>query len=191
MKKISRKTRETDISLSLCLYGKGSYKINTQVPFLTHMLEQLSRHSDIDIELDVEGDIQIDAHHITEDCGIVLGRAVNAALGDKKGIARFGHAFGVLDEALVRVVIDLSGRPFSEVNLDLKKQKAGNFDLELVDEFLHGFARSGGFTLHVDRIKGKNNHHIAEAAFKGLALALKTAIKKEGSTVKSTKGTLK
>jgi len=191
MKKLKRKTKETDISLSLCLYGKGTYKVNTQVPFLTHMLEQLSKHSDMDIELDVEGDIQIDAHHITEDCGIVLGRAVNTALDDKKGIARFGHAFGVLDEALVRVVIDLSGRPFSEVNLDLKKEKAGNFDLELVDEFLHGFARSGGFTLHVDKIKGKNNHHIAEAAFKGLALAVKAALKKEGSSVKSTKGTLK
>lgn len=190
MKKVKRKTKETDISLSLCVYGNGEYKINTQVPFFTHMMEQVSRHSDMDLELEVEGDIAVDAHHIVEDCGIVLGKSLNAALNDKKGIARFGHAYGVLDEALVRVVIDLSGRPFSDVNLELKKEKAGNFDLELVDEFLHGFARSGGFTLHVDKIKGKNNHHIAEAAFKGLALALKAAVKKEGKSVKSTKGSL-
>jgi imidazoleglycerol-phosphate dehydratase len=188
--KTSRKTRETDIELSLSVYGKGEYKINTQVPFLTHMLEQLSRHSGMDIELSVKGDIEIDAHHITEDTGIVLGKALAQALGDKCGIRRFGSAYGVLDEAVVRIVLDLSGRPYLGYVLDLKKQKSGNFDMELVEEFFNGFVRGGNITLHVDQIKGKNTHHIAEAAFKGLAIALKDACIKEGDTIKSTKGTL-
>lgn len=187
---IKRKTKETDIDLSLCVNKSGSYKIDTQVPFLTHMIEQLSRHSNVDIALKVKGDIKIDAHHITEDTGIVIGKALAKALGDKKGIARFGSAYGVLDEALVRVVLDLSGRTYCEANLDLKEKKTGNFDTELIEEFFHGFARGGNLTLHVDQIKGKNTHHIAEAAFKGLALALKAALKKDGITVKSTKGSL-
>ncbi|PKL91006.1 MAG: imidazoleglycerol-phosphate dehydratase HisB [Candidatus Goldiibacteriota bacterium HGW-Goldbacteria-1] len=187
---IKRKTKETDIDLSLGVNKSGAYKIDTQVPFLTHMIEQLSRHSNVDIALKVKGDIQIDAHHITEDTGIVIGKALAKALGDKKGIARFGSACGVLDEALVRVVLDLSGRTYCEVNLDLKEKKTGNFDTELIEEFFHGFARGGNLTLHVDQIKGKNTHHIAEAAFKGLALALKAALKKDGITVKSTKGSL-
>jgi imidazoleglycerol-phosphate dehydratase len=187
---IKRKTKETDIDLSLCVNKSGAYKIDTQVPFLTHMIEQLSRHSNVDIFLKVKGDIQIDAHHITEDTGIVIGKALAKALGDKKGIVRFGSACGVLDEALVRVVLDLSGRTYCEVNLNLKEKKTGNFDTELIEEFFHGFARGGNLTLHVDQIKGKNTHHIAEAAFKGLALALKAALKKDGVTVKSTKGSL-
>ncbi|MBN2753888.1 MAG: imidazoleglycerol-phosphate dehydratase HisB [Candidatus Goldbacteria bacterium] len=187
---IKRKTKETDIDLLLGVNKSGAYKIDTQVPFLTHMIEQLSRHSNVDIVLKVKGDIQIDAHHITEDTGIVIGKALAKALGDKKGIARFGSACGVLDEALVRVVLDLSGRTYCEVNLDLKEKKTGNFDTELIEEFFHGFARGANLTLHVDQIKGKNTHHIAEAAFKGLALALKDALKVDGKTVKSTKGSL-
>jgi len=187
---IKRKTKETDIDLSLAVNKSGAYKIDTQVPFLTHMIEQLSRHSNVDISLKVKGDIQIDAHHITEDTGIVIGKALAKALGDKKGIARFGSACGVLDEALVRVVLDLSGRTYCEVSLNLKEKKTGNFDTELIEEFFHGFARGGNLTLHVDQIKGKNTHHIAEAAFKGLALALKAALKKEGNSIKSTKGSL-
>jgi len=187
---VKRKTKETDIDLSLAVNKSGAYSIDTQVPFLTHMIEQLSRHSNMDISLKVKGDIQVDAHHITEDTGIVIGKALAKALGDKKGIARFGSAYGVLDEALVRVVLDISGRTYCDVNLCLKEKKTGNFDTELIEEFFHGFARGGNLTLHVDQLKGKNTHHIAEAAFKGLALALKAALKKDGNSIKSTKGSL-
>jgi len=186
---IDRKTNETQIKLKLDVDGKGKYKIKTQEPFLTHMLEQLSKHSGIDIDLQAKGDVEVDSHHITEDSGIAIGSALAKALGRKKGIKRFGAA-GVLDEALCRVVLDISGRPYLDYNVKLPLKKIGTFDTELVEEFLRGFVRGGSVTLHVDRIKGKNTHHIIESVFKGLALALKEAVRVEGKKVPSTKGKL-
>jgi imidazoleglycerol-phosphate dehydratase len=186
---IIRKTKETDISMTVNLDGRGKYSINTNEPFLTHMLEQLSKHSSIDISVKAEGDVAIDAHHLTEDLGIVLGQAILKALGDKKGIKRFGSA-GVLDEALCRVVLDISGRTHLGYGLKLATKKIGTFDTELAEEFFNGFTRGGLLTLHVDQLKGKNTHHILEAAFKGLALALKEAVKVEGRSLPSTKGKL-
>jgi imidazoleglycerol-phosphate dehydratase len=186
---IIRKTKETDITISVNLDGKGVYSIKTNEPFLTHMMEQLSKHSGIDIKLSAKGDTEIDAHHLTEDLGITLGQAILKALGNKKGIKRFGSA-GVLDEALCRVVIDLSGRTYLGYDLDLKVKRIGTFDTELIEEFFNGFTRGGLLTLHVDQLKGKNTHHILEAAFKGLALSLKEAVKIEGKALPSTKGSL-
>jgi len=185
-----RKTRETSITAKLNVNGKGKYKIKTQIPFLTHMLEQLSKHSRIDIDMTAKGDVEVDAHHITEDVGIVIGEAIIKAIGDKRGIRRFGSAQGVLDEALCRVVVDISGRTFLDFNLQPGKKRIGNFDTELIEEFFSGLARGGKMTLHVDQIKGKNTHHIIEAAFKGLALALKEALTVEGKGLPSTKGKL-
>jgi len=182
-----RRTKETDIKLLIVnLDGQGIYSIKTNEPFLNHMLEQLSRHSGIDIALDALGDVEIDSHHLVEDVGIALGRAINQALGDKKGIKRFGSA-GVLDEALVRVVVDFSGRTYCDVNLDLETKRIGSFDTELVEEFFNGFARGAVLTLHVDKLKGKNTHHTIEAAFKGLAIALRDAIAVIGKRLPSTK----
>jgi imidazoleglycerol-phosphate dehydratase len=186
---IARKTKETGITLRINLDGTGKYRIRTNEPFLTHMLEQLSKHSGIDMTVTAKGDTGIDAHHLTEDLGITLGQAIAKALGNKKGIKRFGSA-GVLDEALCRVVIDLSGRAYLDYNLKLGTKKIGNFDTELVEEFFNGFIRGGCFTLHVDQLKGRNTHHILEAAFKGLALALKEAVAVSGRSLPSTKGRL-
>jgi imidazoleglycerol-phosphate dehydratase len=186
---IKRTTKETDIKLSVNLDGRGKYKIKTNEPFLTHMLEQLSKHSGIDIIATAKGDVEIDAHHLTEDLGITLGQAIAKALGNKKGIKRFGSA-GVLDEALCRVVIDLSGRAYLDYTLKLSTKRIGDFDTELIEEFFNGFVRGGSFTLHVDQLKGKNTHHILEAAFKGLALALKDAVLVVGKALPSTKGKL-
>ena len=186
---IKRKTAETEIQLTINLDGKGRYSIKTNEPFLNHMMEQLSKHSGIDISLRAKGDTEIDAHHLTEDVGIVLGRALGEALADKKGIRRFGSA-GVLDEALVRVVLDFSGRTYLDCNLKLQTKKVGNFDTELVEEFLFGLARGANMTLHVDQLKGKNTHHVIEALFKGLALALKQAVAVVGNRLPSTKGIL-
>jgi imidazoleglycerol-phosphate dehydratase len=186
---IKRKTKETDIKLGINLDGRGKYRIRTNEPFLTHMLEQLSKHSGIDMSVSAKGDTEIDAHHLTEDLGIVLGAAIQKALGNKKGIRRFGSA-GVLDEALVRVVIDLSGRAYLDYNVDLKIKRIGGFDTELIEEFLNGFVRGGSFTLHVDKLKGRNTHHILEAVFKGLATALKDAKAVTGKGLPSTKGKL-
>ncbi len=187
---IIRKTKETDIKLSVNLDGTGKYSVKTNEPFMTHMLEQLSKHSGIDMTAAAKGDVEIDAHHLTEDLGITLGQAIAKALGDKKGIKRFGSA-GVLDEALCRVVLDLSGRAYISYNVKLNVKKIGTFDTELVEEFFNGFARGGEFTLHIDQLKGKNTHHILEAVFKGFALALKDAVKAEGKSLPSTKGRLK
>jgi imidazoleglycerol-phosphate dehydratase len=186
---VKRRTKETDITMTVNLDGTGKYSIKTNEPFLTHMLEQLSKHSSIDISVDASGDVGVDSHHLTEDIGIVLGEAVIKALGDKKGIKRFGSA-GVLDEALCRVVLDISSRTYLGYGLDLKLKRIGSFDTELVEEFFHGFTRGGMLTLHVDRLKGKNTHHILEAAFKGLAIALKEAVKIDGSALPTTKGKL-
>lgn len=186
---VERSTKETSIKCSVNLDGTGKRSIKTNEPFLNHMLDQLSKHSSIDIELSGKGDVEIDSHHLTEDCGIVIGEAVVKALGDKKGIKRFGSA-GVLDEALVRVVLDFSGRTYCDVNLKLSTHRVGNFDTELVEEFLNGFARGAVMTLHVDQLKGKNTHHVIEAAFKGLAIALKEAVRVVGKELPSTKGKL-
>ena len=185
--RIIRKTKETDIKLlKVNLDGQGIYSIKTNEPFLNHMLEQLSRHSGIDITLDAVGDVEIDSHHLAEDVGIAIGRAINEALGDKKGIKRFGSA-GVLDEALVRVVVDFSGRTYCDVNMKFDTKRIGTFDTELVEEFFNGFARGGVLTLHVDKLKGKNTHHTIEAAFKGLAIALRDAVSVIGNRLPSTK----
>lgn len=186
---IKRKTKETDIKLSVNLDGRGKYNIRTNEPFLTHMLEQLSKHSGIDVTAEATGDIEIDAHHLTEDLGITLGQAIAKALGNKKGIKRFGSA-GVLDEALCRVVIDLSGRAYLDYNLKLKTKRIGDFDTELIEEFFNGFVRGGSFTLHIDQLKGRNTHHILESVFKGLALALREAKAVIGKSLPSTKGRL-
>lgn len=185
----SRKTNETDIVFGINLDGTGKYSIKTNEPFLTHMLEQLSKHSGIDMVIAAKGDTQIDAHHLTEDLGITLGQVLAKALGNKSGIRRFGSA-GVLDEALCRIVIDLSGRTYLDYNVKLAVKKIGTFDTELVEEFFNGFTRGGNVTLHIDLLKGKNTHHILEAIFKGFALALREAISINGKSLPSTKGTL-
>jgi imidazoleglycerol-phosphate dehydratase len=186
---IERNTKETSIKCLVNLDGTGKRSIKTNEPFLNHMLDQLSKHSSIDLDLSGKGDVEIDSHHLSEDCGIVIGQAIVKALGDKKGIKRFGSA-GVLDEALVRVVLDFSGRTYCDVNLKLNTKKVGTFDTELVEEFLNGLARGAVMTLHVDQLKGKNTHHVIEAVFKGLALALKDAVRVVGKELPSTKGKL-
>lgn len=185
-----RKTKETSIAIEMCIDGQGKYSINTQVPFLTHMLEQISRHSLIDMKIKATGDSDIDAHHITEDIGITLGDAIQDAIGNKKGIKRFGFAYGVMDEALARVALDFSGRPYLNFNLRLSKKRIGNFDTELVEEFFQGFSRGAKMTLHIDGIKGGNTHHSIEAVFKGFALALRDAVNVQGKGLPSTKGSL-
>ncbi|MFP4465962.1 MAG: imidazoleglycerol-phosphate dehydratase HisB [Candidatus Goldiibacteriota bacterium] len=185
--RVKRKTKETEIDITLKIDGRGKYSIDTNEPFLTHMLEQLSRHSGISMKIKAAGDVEIDSHHLAEDTGIALGMAVNEALGDKKGIKRFGSA-GILDEALVRVALDISGRPYADINMDLKVQRIGSFDTELVEEFFKGFASGAALTLHIDQLKGKNTHHIIEAAFKGLAVSLREAVAVCGDSAASTKG---
>ena len=192
--KIHRKTSETDIQVELNIdktQGTGVPNINTGVGFLDHMLSALSKHGGFDIFLRCNGDLHIDDHHSVEDCGIALGQAFKMALGELRGIARYGYAFAPLDESLARTVVDISGRPFADVNLDLKREKLGDLSCEMVPHFLYSFAMNAGITLHVDVIKGVNDHHKAESAFKSLALALKMATKLTGSTeVPSTKGVL-
>jgi len=184
--KIKRETTETKIDIKINLDGKGRYKIVTNEPFLTHMLEQLSKHSGIDIKINATGDVNIDSHHLAEDIGITLGTSVLKALGNKKGIKRFG-AFGIMDESLCRIAIDISGRSFLDYNVKIPARKIGNFDTELIEEFFNGFVRGAKITLHIDQIKGKNTHHIIESMFKGFALALKDAISVAGNKIPSTK----
>ena len=187
---VERKTKETDISLLLNLDGTGESVINTGVGFLDHMLTALSKHGRIDLTLSCKGDLHVDDHHSVEDCGIVLGQALKAALGDLRGIARYGYAFAPLDESLSRAVVDISGRPFADINLNLQRENIGNLSCEMLSHFLSSFATSAAITLHVDVLKGKNDHHRAESAFKALALALRAAIKREGNDIPSTKGVL-
>lgn len=183
---IKRKTTETKIDIKINLDGKGIYKIVTNEPFLTHMLEQLSKHSGIDMKINAIGDVNIDSHHLAEDIGITLGTSLLKALGNKKGIKRFG-SFGIMDESLCRIVIDISGRSFLDYNVKIPAKKIGNFDTELIEEFFNGFVRGAKVTLHIDQIKGKNTHHIVESIFKGFALALKDAISVIGTKIPSTK----
>ena len=190
---IARKTTETEIDVRIRLDGEGRYNVSTGVGFLDHMLEQLARHGLVDLDLTAKGDLHIDAHHTTEDTGIAVGQAVSAALGDRKGIRRYGHAYVPMDEALVRVALDLSNRPYLVWHVDLPAQKLGLMDTELFREWFQAFAQHAGATLHVEGLYGANTHHIVEACFKALARALRTAIEidpRRHDAVPSTKGSL-
>jgi imidazoleglycerol-phosphate dehydratase len=189
---IRRETNETKISVRVALDGTGARSIATGVGFFDHMLDQLARHSLIDMEIAAEGDLHIDDHHTVEDVGIALGQALRAALGDKAGIRRYGSCLLPMDEALTRAALDLSGRPFLVWSLPFPTQKIGTFDTELVREFFTGFAMNGGITLHVEGLAGANSHHIAESAFKAVARALREAVEPDprGAGVPSTKGAL-
>lgn len=189
--KISRKTKETSIELVLNLDGTGQPQVKSPVPFLNHMLEAFSKHSGFDLKVTAKGDTHIDDHHTVEDIGICLGMALDKALGDKKGITRYGHFYVPLDEALVRAVVDLSGRNYINFALDLAvKKRIGNFDTELVEDFFRAVVDNGKFNLHLEKIHGRNSHHIVEAAFKGFARALKMAVALDAKSkgVPSTKG---
>ena len=191
--KISRKTAETEIDVSLTLDGTGSYDTETGVGFFDHMLDQLARHSLIDMNVRCKGDLHIDDHHTVEDVGIAIGQALSEALGDKRGIRRYGSCLLPMDDALVRCALDLSGRPFLVWNVDLPTAKIGTFDTELVREFFQALSTHGGITLHVDMLHGVNSHHIAEAAFKAVARALREAVEadpRKGDAIPSTKGML-
>ena len=190
---VERVTNETEIRLELNLDGTGAYDVATGVGFLDHMLEQLSRHSLIDLRLSAKGDLHIDAHHTTEDSGIAIGQAVNKALGDRKGIARYGHAYVPMDETLTRVAIDLSNRPYLVWKVAFTRDKLGTMDTELFKEWFAAFAQAAGATLHVECLYGDNNHHIVESCFKALARALRQAVEidpRKADAVPSTKGTL-
>lgn len=190
---IDRKTKETAIKAAVDLDGTGAYKVKTGVGFLDHMLEQLARHSLIDIELEAKGDLHIDFHHTAEDSGIVLGQAIAKALGDKQGITRYASVHLPMDETLTRVAIDVSGRPYLIWNVTFTRDKLGDMDTELFREWFQAFAQNAGITLHVETLYGENNHHIAETCFKGLARALRAAITldpRQAGRVPSTKGLL-
>ena len=190
---ITRKTAETDISVELNLDGTGRYEMSTGVGFFDHMLDQLARHSLIDMTVRATGDLHIDDHHTVEDTGIAIGQALTQALGDKRGIRRYGACLLPMDDALVRAALDLSGRPYLVWNVDLPTAKIGSFDTELVREFFQALSTHGGITLHVDLLHGLNSHHIAEAAFKAVARALRDAVEtdpRKGDAIPSTKGAL-
>ncbi|MGZ8320763.1 MAG: imidazoleglycerol-phosphate dehydratase HisB [Telluria sp.] len=190
---ITRNTLETRIRVKLDLDGSGQGKLATQVPFLDHMLDQIARHGLIDLDIQAKGDLHIDAHHTVEDTGITLGQAFAQALGDKKGIRRYGHAYVPLDEALSRVVIDLSGRPGLEYHVDYTRARIGEFDVDLFLEFVRGFINHAGVTLHIDNLRGINAHHQAETIFKAFGRALRMAVETDarmGDVLPSTKGSL-
>jgi len=188
--KIHRKTNETDISLSLNLDGLGKYRIDTSLGFLDHMLSHLAKHGKIDLVLKAKGDLDVDAHHTIEDIAICLGECLVNALGDKKGIARYGHSSVPMEEAMANVSIDLSGRSSCVYNVEYQTDKIGDFDVECLEEMLRSFSNNGKFNLHINVPYGTNSHHIAEAIFKGLGQALAEAVKIVGTDVPSTKGIL-
>jgi imidazoleglycerol-phosphate dehydratase len=190
---VERHTKETRISASVFLDGEGNYDVSTGIGFLDHMLEQLSRHSLMDISLKAEGDLHVDHHHTTEDSAIVLGQAFSKALGERKGITRYGAALIPMDETLTRVALDASNRPYLIWRVDFTRDKLGEMDTELFREWFQAFAQHGGLTLHVETLYGLNNHHIVESSFKGLARALRQAIEidpRKADAVPSTKGQL-
>jgi imidazoleglycerol-phosphate dehydratase len=190
---LSRETSETRIDVALNLDGTGIYDVKTGVGFLDHMLEQLSRHSLIDLELKAVGDLHIDQHHTVEDSALAIGAAVTQALGDKRGIRRYGDALSPMDETLTRVALDISGRPWLVWKTEFSQKRLGEMDTELFEHWFHSFAQAAGITLHVETLHGSNNHHIAESAFKGLARALRAAIEidpRKADAIPSTKGTL-
>lgn len=190
---VTRNTLETQITVSLNLDGTGVSRLATGVPFLDHMLDQIARHGLIDLDVQAKGDLHIDAHHTVEDTGITLGQAFAQALGDKKGIRRYGHAYVPLDEALSRVVIDLSGRPGLEYHVDYTRARIGEFDVDLFLEFFRGFINHAEVTLHIDNLRGINAHHQAETIFKAFGRALRMAVEADarmGDVLPSTKGAL-
>lgn len=190
---VTRNTLETQITISLNLDGQGKCSLDTGLPFLEHMLDQIARHGMLDFEITAKGDLHIDAHHTVEDIGITLGQAFAKALGTKKGINRYGHAYVPLDEALSRVVIDLSGRPGLTLNADFVRARIGDFDVDLFNEFFQGFVNHAQVTLHIDNLAGKNAHHQAETIFKAFGRALRMALEydhKTADNIPSTKGVL-
>lgn len=187
---IKRKTSETDIRVEMNLDGQGHYTLNTGVGFFDHMLAHLSKHSRIDMTVQAKGDLEVDAHHTIEDVGIALGEALDAAIGDKKGIARYGHSVVPMEDAKAEVTVDLSGRPYLVFKAGFNTEKIGDFDVECIEEFLRSFSTVGKFNLHVESPYGTNSHHIAEAIFKALGQALGAAVKIVGTEIPSTKGQL-
>lgn len=190
---VRRDTKETKIGVSIDLDGQGASKISTGIGFFDHMLDQIARHGTIDLEIDAQGDLHIDGHHTVEDVGIAFGMAVAQAVGDKRGLTRYGHAYVPLDEALSRVVIDFSGRPSLTMNVPFKAGMIGGFDAQLAHEFFQGFANHALVTLHIDNLRGENAHHQCETVFKAFARAMRTAVSVDprlGNVVASTKGTL-
>tara|TARA_B100000035_G_scaffold120428_1_gene102230 strand:- start:5683 stop:6276 length:594 start_codon:yes stop_codon:yes gene_type:complete len=188
--KIERNTKETQIKAEINLDGSGISTLSAGLPFLEHMLEQVSRHGMFDLKINAQGDLEIDAHHTVEDIGIVLGQAFDKALGDKSGITRFGSCYVPLDESLSRVVLDFSGRPGVEYNATYPRSRVGDFDVDLLQEFFHGFANHAKATIHIDNIRGCNSHHIAETIFKAFGKALKMAVSidpRQGDRLPSTK----
>lgn len=173
---VQRDTLETQISVSINLDGTGKASFNTGVPFLEHMMDQIARHGLFDIEVNAKGDLEIDDHHTVEDIGITLGMAVKEALGDKKGITRYGHSYVPMDEALSRVALDFSGRPGLEMHCDFTRASVGGFDVDLFSEFFHGFVNHAGVTLHIDNLRGKNTHHQIETIYKAFGRALRMAV---------------
>jgi imidazoleglycerol-phosphate dehydratase len=190
---VSRKTKETSIRVSVNLDGTGRAEIKTGIGFFDHMLEQLARHSLIDVSIEAEGDLHIDGHHTVEDVGLCLGQALGQALGEKRGIVRYGHSYAPMDETLSRVALDLSGRPYCVWQVEFTRERIGEMEVELFKEFFHSLAQTGGITLHCENLYGTNNHHIIEATFKAFAKALRMAVtidERAADSVPSTKGTL-
>mgnify|MGYP003450558438 CR=1 FL=1 len=191
--KIARKTHETDIAVEVNLDGTGRYEVSTGIGFLDHMIEQLSRHSLIDINCRVVGDLHVDQHHTAEDSAIAIGQAIAEALGDKRGIGRYGSAYSPMDETLARVALDISGRPYFVWKAAFTQEKLGELDTELIEHWFHSIGQALGVTLHIELLYGSNNHHICEAIFKGFARALRTAVEldaRKGDAIPSTKGQL-
>lgn len=187
---LRRETKETTVDVALTIDGSGSTTVSTGIPFFDHMLEQLGKHAGFDLRIEAKGDLDVDLHHTVEDVGIVLGNALREALGDKRGVRRFANSLVPLDEALVQVALDLSGRPFLVYAVDPISEWIGTFDPQLAEEFWKGFVDGARVTLHLRSVSGKNGHHVIEASFKGVARALRDAVKVEGVEVPSTKGTL-
>lgn len=190
---VTRNTAETAIDVTVNLDGTGRYQVSTGIGFLDHMVEQLSRHSLIDIDMRVAGDLHIDQHHTVEDSALALGEAVAKALGDKRGIRRYGDALSPMDETLTRVALDISGRPYLVFDVEFSQPRLGEMDTEMFEHWFHSFAQTAGLTLHVETLHGSNNHHIAESAYKGLARSLRTAVEidaRKADAIPSTKGVL-
>ena len=191
--RIERNTAETKIAIEVDLDGTGSYDVSTGIGFLDHMVEQFSKHSLIDVKMQVEGDLHVDQHHTTEDSAIALGQALSDALGDKGGIGRYGTAYSPMDETLARVALDISGRPFLVWKVRFTQEKLGELDTELIEHWFHSVAQAAGITLHIQILHGQNNHHICEAVYKGFARAMRQAVEldpRKGGAVPSTKGQL-
>ncbi len=186
----TRSTKETDIAVRLDLDGSGTVEVSTGLPFFDHMLEQLGRHGGFDLALTAKGDLEVDAHHTVEDTGIVLGAALAEALGDKAGVRRFASYLLPLDEALIQVALDLSGRPYLVYEVETSPERIGTFDPQLAEEFFRAFVTSAGITLHLKSLSGRNGHHVLEASFKGVARALRDAVRVEGGGIPSTKEVL-